>query len=412
MGRCIPNYIEIPYFLSDSVWYVRHAKDGTMTTTRMELIDWNAEYADRAPAMLAELAQLVGMESPSRDADGIRVVATHVARALNETGASVSIVEDHSNGPNVVARFGSSDRPILLLGHLDTVWARGTIATMPWRIEGDLAFGPGVFDMKSGVLVVVEALRGLARHGISVPVVVVFNCDEEIGSESTRALIASHAKNARAALVFEPSIPGGSAKTSRSGMSDYRIVVRGRAAHAGVDPEKGVSAIVAAARIVLALNDLNDLSNGLSVNPGVIKGGTRANVIAAEAIVEVDVRFRTQAQAECVHRAITGLGKSSDGALIEVTGGIDRPPFEPNPDGLALYGRAAVAARASGFEMGQGHVGGVSDGNFTAAMGVPTLDGLGPDGCGAHADHEQILIADLPRRAAMLSRLLLDLADS
>lgn len=383
-----------------------------MATTRMESIDWNSEYADRAAGMLAELESLVRIESPSRDADGIRAVAARVARAIGETRASVSIIEDHPNGPNVVARFGSGERPILLLGHLDTVWARGTIATMPWRVEGERAFGPGVFDMKSGVMVIVEAIRGLARHGLSTPVVVVFNCDEEIGSASTRTLIDGHAREARAVLVFEPSIPGGLAKTSRSGMAGYRVRVRGRAAHAGVEPEKGVSAVLAAARLVLELHELNDLPNGLSVNSGVIEGGTRPNVIAADASIAVDVRFRTQAQAESVHRAITSLAAPIDGATVEVSGGIDRPPFEPTSAGLALYERAAVAARASGFEMGQGHVGGVSDGNFTAALGVPTLDGLGPDGCGAHADHEQILIADLPRRAAMLSRLLLDLGDS
>ncbi len=382
-----------------------------MTTPRMELIDWNSEYADRAPGMLAELGRLVEIESPSRDADGIRDVATHVARALDETGASVSTVEDHPNGPNVVARYGPGDRPILLLGHLDTVWARGTLERMPWRIEGDRAYGPGVFDMKSGVVVVIEALRGLARHGITAPVAVVLNCDEEIGSASTRTLIDGHARESRAVLVFEPSIPGGRAKTSRSGMSGYRVRVRGRAAHAGVDPEKGVSAVVAAARLVLELHELNDLSNGLSVNPGVIEGGTRPNVIAAEASIAVDVRFRTRAQADLVHQAITALAAPIEGVTIEVTGGIDRPPFEPSPAGHSLYERAAAAARASGFEMGHGHVGGVSDGNFTAALGVPTLDGLGPDGEGAHADHEQILIADLPRRAAMLTRLLIDLAE-
>lgn len=383
-----------------------------MTTPRMESIDWNSEYADRAAGTLAELESLVRMESPSRDAEGIRAVATHITRAIGETGASVSIVEDHPNGPNVVARFGSGERPILLLGHLDTVWSRGTIATMPWRVEGDRAFGPGVFDMKSGVLVIVEALRGLARHGLSAPVVVVFNCDEEIGSASSRMLIDSHAREARAVLVFEPSIPGGLAKTSRSGMAGYRVRVRGRAAHAGVEPEKGVSAILAAARLVLELDKLNDLPNGLSVNSGVIEGGTRPNVIAADASIAVDVRFRTQAQAESVHSAITSLVAPIDGATVEVSGGVDRPPFEPTAAGLALYERAAEAARASGFEMGQGHVGGVSDGNYTAALGVATLDGLGPDGCGAHADHEQIRVGDLPHRAAMLSRLLLDLGDS
>ncbi|MBK6313471.1 MAG: M20 family metallopeptidase [Blastocatellia bacterium] len=380
-----------------------------MTTTGMESIDWNAEYADRAPGMVAELERLVTTESPSRDVEGIRDVATIVERALGETGASVSLVEGHANGPNLVARFGEGNRPILLLGHLDTVWKRGTLETMPWRVDGDRAFGPGVFDMKAGVLVVIEALRGLSRHGCTTPLTIVLNCDEEIGSSSSRALIADHARLARAALVFEPAIPGGLAKTSRSGMAGYRIVVRGRAAHAGVDPEKGVSAILAAARVVIDLHAINDLANGLSVNAGVFEGGTRPNVIAASATIGVDVRFRTQAQADRVHASIMGLESPMPDASIQVTGGIDRPPFESTRAGLALYDRAVGAARLSGFDLGHGHVGGVSDGNFTAALGVPTLDGLGPDGMGAHADHEQVVLSDLPRRAAMLTRLLLDL---
>lgn len=383
-----------------------------MTPDSTASVDWNAEFAARAQAILDEVRQLVEMESPSRDAEGIRAVATHVGDALSQAGGHVSIVEEHSNGPNVVARFGVGDHPVLLLGHLDTVWKRGTLDAMPWRVDGDRAFGPGVFDMKSGVVVVLEALRGLARHDVSVPVTVVFNCDEEIGSASTRTLVAEHARNARAVLVFEPSLPGGAAKTSRSGMSGYRIVVRGRAAHAGVDPEKGVSAILAAAHIVVALHALNDLDAGLSVNAGVISGGTRSNVVAAECTIDVDVRFRTRLQAERVHEIVTSLGAPLEDATIDVTGGIDRPPFEATTESLALYERAVAAARASGMILGRGHVGGVSDGNFTAALGIPTLDGLGPDGSGAHADHEQIVIADLPRRAAMVARLLVDLGSS
>jgi len=192
-------------------------------------------------------------------------------------------------------------------------------------------------------------------------------------------------------------------------MAGYRIVVRGRAAHAGVDPEKGVSAVLAAARLVIELHAMNDLANGLSVNAGVFEGGTRPNVVAANATIDVDVRFRTRAQADRVHASITGLESPLPDASILVTGGIDRPPFESTRAGLALFDRAASAARASGFDLGHGHVGGVSDGNFTAALGVPTLDGLGPDGMGAHADHEQVVLSDLPRRAAMLTRLLIDL---
>lgn len=380
-----------------------------MMRNETSAIDWNGEFAARADRMLDEVRRLVLLESPSRDTDGIRSVAMHISLALGETGASVSIVEEHSNGPNVVARFGTGARPVLLVGHLDTVWARGTLETMPWRVDGERAFGPGVLDMKAGLVIVLEALRGLARHSLTTPITVMFNCDEEIGSESTRPLLAELACGARAALVFEPAIVGGAAKTSRSGMSAYRIHIRGRAAHAGVDPEKGVSAILAAAHVVVALHNLNDLKAGLSVNAGVIEGGTRPNVVAAEARIDVDVRFRTTDQAQRVHEEIAGLAGLRNGAEVEVSGGIDRPPFEPTAESLALHARAAAAAQASGFEMDCGHVGGVSDGNFTAALGIPTLDGLGPDGAGAHANHEHIVIADLPRRAAMLARLLVEL---
>lgn len=380
-----------------------------MATSQTETIDWNDEAADRAPGMLAELAELVGIESPSRDADGIRLVAGHLVNALAGAGCDVRIVEEHPNGPNVVARYGEGDRPILLLGHLDTVWKKGTLRTMPWRVAHGRAFGPGVLDMKAGLLVVVEAIRALARHHLAPPIRIVFNCDEEIGSASSRELIADNARDARAALVFEPALPGGRAKTSRSGMAGYRIDVRGRAAHAGVDPEKGVSAIVAAAEVVLELHALNDLENGLSVNAGLISGGTTPNVIPAEASISVDVRFRTAVQAERIHEAVTNLRPRLDGATLSIRGGIDRPPMELTDAGLRLYERAVAAAAASGFELAHGHVGGVSDGNFTAAMGIPTLDGLGPDGLGSHADHEQIVVADLPRRVAMLVRLLLDL---
>jgi glutamate carboxypeptidase len=264
--------------------------------------------------------------------------------------------------------------------------------------------------MKSGCLVALEAVRGLSEHGLRPPVTVVLNCDEEIGSQSSRAIIEAEAAKARAVLVLEPSIPGGLAKTSRSGMADYKIRLTGRAAHAGVDPEKGVSAILAAAEIVQKLHAMNDLADGLSVSVGVLNGGTRGNVIPAEATMKVDVRFRRHEQGLRVDAAIRALEPSLPGAGIEIVGQIDRPPLEPSDANAALYRAARTAARDAGFEMGCGHVGGVSDGNFTSAMGAPTLDGLGPDGMGAHADHEQIVVEDLPRRASMLARLVLALA--
>ncbi len=371
----------------------------------MAAIDWTAHYAARADGMFAELKDLVEMESPSRDAEGIGRVAEWLGGEFSRAGASVEIVD----GPNLVVRYGDGKRPVMLLGHMDTVWERGTIARLPWRVEDGRVYGPGVFDMKAGCLVVLEAVRGLAANGNRRPVTVVFNCDEEIGSQTSRGIISREALASRAVLVFEPSIPGGLAKTSRSGVASYRFRVHGRAAHAGVDPEKGVSAIGAAADLVTRLHALNDLADGLSVNVGTISGGTRTNVVAAEARFGVDVRFRRNDQAIRVDEAIRALRPSVPGATAEIDGGIDRGPLEPTPAVMELYEHAAAASRAAGFEMGHGHVGGVSDGNVTAALGVPTLDGLGPDGMGAHADHEQIVAEDLPRRPAMLARLLLDL---
>ncbi len=374
--------------------------------------DWTSWYAERAGRMLDELGSLVRIESPSRDAKGIREIVRWFERELARTGAHVEVIDEHVHGPNLVARFGEGADPILLVGHTDTVWPRGTLERMPWRVDGDAAFGPGVFDMKAGCLVVLEAIRGLAEHGHRTPLTVVFNCDEEIGSASSRSIIEREAREARAVLVFEPALPGGRAKTSRSGVANYHVAVTGRAAHAGVDPDKGISAIGAAAGVVTRVHALNDLANGLSINVGVIRGGTRSNVIAAHAELEIDVRFRRAEQAGVVDLAIRDIAGDHNGARIDVTGGIDRPPFERTPHVVELFERAARAANQSGFELGEGHVGGASDGNFTAALGIPTLDGLGVDGMGAHADHEQIVVADLPRRPAMLVRLLLDLASA
>jgi glutamate carboxypeptidase len=367
--------------------------------------DWNGFYGARAAAALDELAALVRIESPSHDAEGLREVATWLERELGAAGARVDVVEEHPNGPNLVARYGEGDRPVMLLGHMDTVWPRGTIDRLPWRVADGRAYGPGVFDMKAGCLVALEALRGFASRDLRPAVTVLLTCDEEVGSASSRELILREAARARAVLVLEPSIPGGLAKTSRSGIAAYRIEVRGRAAHAGVDPEKGVSAIVAAAELVTRLHALNDLANGLSVNIGRISGGTRGNVVPAEARFDVDVRYRRAEQGHAADRAIRALAPALPGASVTISGGLERPPLEPTDASLALYDAARRAAREAGFELGSGHVGGASDGNFTAAAGVPTLDGLGPDGMGAHADHEQVVVADLPRRAAMLARL-------
>jgi len=360
---------------------------------------------ERATNALELLRELVEIESPSGDAASMARLAQRVAECLERSGAAVELL-DSRRGPNLLARFGTGERPILLLGHLDTVWTKGTLETIPWRVEDGFAYGPGVFDMKAGVVIAIETLSLLAHLGSHVPITVLLTCAEEIGSGTSRALLEREARASRAVLVLEPPLPGGGAKTSRSGVAGYSLKVTGRAAHAGLDPEKGISAIGVLAEIVTQLHALTDIPNGLTVNVGTISGGTRSNVIAAEATAEVDVRFRTAAQAKLVDDAVRNLRPSVDDAVVDVRGGINRPPFERSAATMDLFAVAFEAARVSGFELRNGHVGGASDGNYTAAIGAATLDGLGADGAGAHATHEHVVVADLPRRIAMLARLL------
>ncbi len=329
---------------------------------------------------------------------------------LDAAGAEVRLVETE-NGPHLLARLDGNSpgetRPVMLLGHVDTVWPAGTLRRRPFRVEDGRAYGPGLFDMKSGVAVMLAALEAIVELGLPRPhpISLLLSCDEESGSPTSRDLIEAEAAGCAAVLVLEPPLPGGRAKTERKGVARYQLIARGVSAHAGLDPERGVSAIAELAYQVLALHRLNDL-NGISVNVGVIKGGTYANVIAAEARAEIDVRFRTMAQANAVADRIASLERVLDGARLEITGGLDRPPLERTAGVGSLYARARAAAATLGFELGEGAAGGGSDGSLTAALGVPTLDGLGVDGDGAHAEHEHILIADLPRRAALLTALI------
>jgi glutamate carboxypeptidase len=282
---------------------------------------------------------------------------------------------------------------------------------MPFRIENGRAYGPGVFDMKANLVVMREALAAIKelKLRLSRPVKILLSCDEESGSPTSRDLIEAEAAGCAAALVFEPSLPGGVAKTARKGIAGYQLTARGIAAHAGVDPDKGASAVAELAHQIVALHQLNDPPNGVSVNAGVICGGTYSNVIAAEAQAQIDVRFRTMAQGEAVMSRIRALQPALANTSIELTGGLNRPPLERSPGVVALYEQARRLAAELGFELGEGSTGGGSDGNFTAALGIPTLDGLGVEGSGAHAAHEHIVIADLPRRAALLVRLLMTL---
>jgi glutamate carboxypeptidase len=364
----------------------------------------------RAVAMRDELAALARLESPSGDRAAIARLAAALAGRLGELGGQAEVFDAPGSVPCLRARFGSErgERPVLLLGHLDTVWPVGEIETMPVRLEGRRFHGPGVFDMKGGLVLALEAIRALGAAGPSgmPPVSVLFTGDEEVGSRASRGLIEETARSSAAVLVLEPALPGGAVKTSRKGCGEYELTVRGVAAHAGIEPEKGSSAILELAEQLLAVERLQDAAKGTTLSAGVISGGTRPNVVPAAARATIDARASSLEESRRVDAALRGLHPRRARTLLEWTGGFDRPPFERTEAVARLFAIARGIAAELGFELGEGATGGGSDGNFTAALGVPTLDGLGAEGDGAHAAHEHVLVDRLAPRAALLAGLL------
>jgi glutamate carboxypeptidase len=295
---------------------------------------------------------------------------------------------------------------VLLLGHYDTVYPLGTLATMPCTQDDGRLRGPGVLDMKSGIALMLYAIEGLqAWHGhVPRPVTVFLVSDEEVGSYSSRKVTESLAKKSAGVLVLEPAAgPCGAVKTARKGVGEYTLRVKGVASHAGLDPGKGHSAIVELARQIGIVARMNNLRSGVSVNPGTINGGTRTNVVAAEASVEIDVRIKRAKQAKAVDRRFGSLKPFDKHCQVEVEGGINRMPMERTAGVAALYRKARDIAGSIGWKLEEAAVGGGSDGNFTAGMGIPTLDGMGGVGDGAHAVHEFIVVSELPRRALLLA---------
>lgn len=355
-------------------------------------------------AMLAALERLVVAESPSPDKVACDACADEVAELFRQrTGVRAVRHRRPDRGDHLEIRIGTGSEPIVILCHHDTVWPQGTLARLPFRVDGDRVAGPGTYDMKAGI---VEAAFALERATPRREVIVLSTSDEEIGSTSSRALIEGTARGAIAVLVLEPAATGGALKTTRKGIADFILEVDGRAAHAGVEPEKGVSAIEEMAHQVLALKALADPANGTTINVGVVEAGTRPNVVAAHARAEVDVRFSRASEAERVVAGIRGIQPTLSGARLRVIGGVDRPPMERTPGIVRLAELAQHLAGELGFALPETSTGGGSDGNFTAALGVPTLDGLGPDGGGAHADSEHLLVASWLRRTELLRRLI------
>jgi glutamate carboxypeptidase len=359
------------------------------------------------------LESLVRLESPSDDKPAVDRCGDEIEHRLRSLGATVRRFPQTARGAHVRAEFsGATTTQVLLLGHFDTVWRVGTIESMPLQERDGRLYGPGVFDMKAGIAIAMLAMRALAATRRRAPrVVMLWTADEEVGSGTSRALVEEEARRSEAVLVLEPALPGGAAKTSRKGVGDFTLTVHGVSAHAGLDPGKGASAIHELARQVLALEALQDLSRGISVNVGTIAGGTRANVIADRASAEVDVRVPTVADAARLDAVIRALTPFHPLTRLDVAGGINRPPLERTPAVIRLYERARRAAQRVGGDLLEGAAGGASDGNFTGALGVPTVDGLGPPGDGAHAHHEHVVVGDLGWRAAFIAELLASFAE-
>jgi glutamate carboxypeptidase len=360
--------------------------------------------------LLETTAALVRVESPTTDKTAVDRCGAELAARLEAIGARVTRLPRPERGDHLLAEMGCGASQVLLLGHFDTVWPVGQLAHMPLVGSDGRLHGPGVFDMKAGIAIAMLAARALVETGtpLSRRIVMLWTTDEEIGSESSRAAIEDEARRSDAVLVLEPSLPGGALKTARKGCGGYQLLVRGVAAHAGIEPEKGASAVEELAHQILHINGLQDLGRGISVNVVQVSGGLRSNVIPDEARAVVDVRAPTAAAAAAVDAAFRSLTPVNPRTTVQASGGFDRPPLERSDQVARLYKEARRVARELGVELGEGSTGGGSDGNFTAALGIPTLDGLGPEGEGAHAAHEHVLTESFPRRAALVAGLLVE----
>ncbi len=368
-----------------------------------------AHSSSSLPWILSHLHDLVAQESPTEDPASVNAAAAMVAIwAKAECSGRPRLHRQRDFGDILEFNFGKpadSRRPILLLGHLDTVWPLGTLARMPWRADEGRLFGPGVLDMKAGVVMALAALRTLRALKLSRPVTLLLNSDEEVGSPVSRPITERLAQTCSAVFVLEPA-QGLAYKTSRKGVGHFELHVAGVGAHSGVDFERGHSAIRELAHQIETASSFTDPARGLTVNAGVISGGTRSNIVAADARAEFDVRIARAADASRIERQFRQLKPRDPACRLTLTGGINRPPMERKPGTIALFKQARALARHVGFELAEAGTGGGSDGNFTAALGVPTLDGMGAVGEGAHAAHESILMEHLVPRTALLAAML------
>ena len=375
----------------------------------MSLVPQLLDYCrSREDWLIDTIEALVAIESPSHDKAAVDRCGDELARRLAAMGGRITRVGVATAGDHLRAEFGSGPRQIMLLGHFDTVWNLGQLERMPIRRDGDVLTGPGIFDMKAGIalgMLATDALLQVAAPATG-KIVMLWTTDEEVGSRTSRALLETEALRSEAVLVLEPSLPNGALKTSRKGVGEYQLEVRGIPAHAGVDPSKGVSAIRELARQILAIETLQDVDRGVTLNVGVVTGGSRVNVVAEHAEARIDARAPSREDADRIDEALRSLTPHLKGARLEISGGFERPPLERTAGVQRLFAIAQSAGHELGVSVAEGSTGGGSDGSFCGALGVPTLDGFGAVGDGAHALHEHVLVPALVPRAALIASVL------
>ncbi len=367
-------------------------------------------FQSKQASILDLIHQIVEIESPSLNVEGSCAVVEFVSQIVKNISADFQIerVYAENYGEHLIIRaFPSHEKPVLLLGHTDTVHPIGTKLQNPTRIENEKFYGAGAFDMKANCILMLEILRYFVESNIKPkrPITILLSCDEEIGSPTGRALVEREAAECEFCLVFEPSADG-RVKTGRKGTANYHLKAHGIPAHAGLEPEKGASAILEIARQIEKIHSLNNLEKGTTVNVCTVEGGTTTNVIPENAACSIDVRFTSMAEAEIIENAIRNLPSYDPKVSVKVSGGLNRPPLERTESVVNLYEKARAIAADLGFRLGETQVGGASDGNFVHALGVPVLDGLGAAGGGAHTLEEFIYVNDISRRAALLAALI------
>jgi glutamate carboxypeptidase len=369
-------------------------------------------FIKQQPQIVKTIRQLVEIESPSDLKQAVDRLGTVLASRFAELGGRVRVHLAEKFGNHLQVEFNGrgprDQKPVLLLGHMDTVYPIGTISKMRCRVMKDRLYGPGVLDMKSGIALALHSIQAMLKWNggkLLRPVTILFVSDEEVGSTSSRNITEALARKSSAVLVLEPA-QGLAVKTARKGICEYTLKVTGKAAHSGLDFEKGQSAIVELAKQIWQISQLVDVKRGITVNVGKISGGTRANVVAAEAMAVIDVRVSRMGDALEIDKKLRSLKLFNRNCTIAISGGMNRPAMERSAGVAALYEKAAAVADELGWKLEEAAVGGGSDGNFTAALGIPTLDGLGGVGEGAHAEHESVVISELPKRAALLAGLI------